>query len=111
MRKRFLLLLSVLLSVLLILTTVGCTSNRYKLTVGSHSNLLYEQPKKTYQAGETVVIKTTILMDASIMCFVNGESIGLETAIQKDGTYTHWEYYFEMPAQDVTVTFAIVGGM
>ncbi len=98
------------LALLLLLNLPGCPPNRYKLTVDDRDGLLYEQPDQKYYADDQVVIKTHILFDADIQCYVNGKSIGKQTAVKTGDEYTHWEYYFEMPAEDVTVTFEIVGG-
>ncbi len=89
---------------------VGCSTGSYKLTVNDREELLYEQPNKRYQAREEVVIKTHILTDVDMECFVNGKSVGKQTAVKTGDHYTHWEYYFEMPSEDVTITFEIVGG-
>ncbi len=73
-------------------------------------DLLYEDPSgRKYDAGESVVIKTHIIYDADIECYINGKSIGRYTVIETDGKYTHWEFYFEMPEENVTVELKIVG--
>ncbi len=89
---------------------IGCGADRYTLTVEDPNAFLYEQPSKQYHAGEDVIVKTYVVYDADMECFVNGESIGIQTAVKTGDEYTHWEYYFEMPAEDVTITFQIVGG-
>ncbi len=101
---------AIFFAMMLIFSVVGCTSDRYKLTVKDREELLYERPAQSYQAGEQVVIKPHILYDVDLVCFVNGKSIGKQTAVETGDKYTHWEYYFEMPAEDVTVSFEVVGG-
>ncbi len=100
--------LLVLLALALLL--VGCTPTRYRLTVEGDRDLLYESPEGRYLPDTQIVIKTHIIYDVGLECFVNGESIGTQTAVQTDGTYTHWEFYFTMPEENVTVTFETVGG-
>ncbi len=108
---RRLLVLGLILTMLLL--TVGCEiggEETYRLTVASGEELLHEQPAKRYCAGEQVTIKVGILYDADVECFVNGESIGIQTPIRVDDKYSHWEYYFTMPAENVSVTLKTVGG-
>ncbi|MBQ7913856.1 MAG: hypothetical protein IJ308_09025, partial [Clostridia bacterium] len=66
--------------------------------------------EKRYEAGETVIIKTAIVTDVSVEAFVNGESIGTQTAVKTGDEYTHWEFTFVMPECDVTLTFVISDG-
>ncbi len=91
------------------LSAASCRSEHYRLTVDDPYTLLHEQPEKEYRAGEHVTIKTGIVIDADVECFVNGESIGKQTVAMTGDKYTHWEFYFEMPAEDVTLTILIVG--
>ncbi len=72
--------------------------------------ILYEQPAAQYRAGERVTIKVHMFTDTDIECFVNGQSIGRQTPVDGEDGY-HWEYYFDMPAEDVTVTFREHGGL
>ncbi len=106
-------ILSLLLVLTMLITMVACSElnlDSYKLTIVDSSNLLYEQPSRRYEAGEQVVIKTKILYDADIECYANGKSLGGHKDIETDGKYTHWEFYFEMPAEDVTITFEVKDG-
>ncbi len=105
--------LSLLLVLIISITMVACSelnSDTYNLIIVDPSNLLYEQPSKSYEAGEQVVIKTKILYDADIECYANGKSLGGHEDIKTDGIYTHWEFYFEMLAEDVTITFEVKDG-
>ncbi len=97
--------------ILLLSAFAACTPPHYKLTVENADRYLYERPEKHYAEGDTVVIRTHIILDADLICFVNGKSIGTGKAIMTDGKYTHWEYTFTMPGEEVTVTFEVSGGM
>lgn len=97
---------------ILIFTMAGCAFDFYTLTVAEEDRAFLDMPPvRICRAGQQVVIKTHILYDAALECFVNGKSIGMPTPVQTGGTYTHWAFYFEMPAENVTVTFAVIGGM
>ncbi len=87
----------------------GCRPTRFQLTVEGGRDLLYESPEGRYDPDTEIVIKTHIVYDADVECFVNGKSIGTQTTIMTDGEYTHWEFYFTMPAEDVVVTLKTVG--
>ncbi len=91
-------------------TLLLSTSPKFSATVEDKSDLLFEPLKNEYMAGEKVTVKTHILYDAGINVYVNGESLGREEAIEVDGRYSHWEYYFTMPYEDVTITFGIYDG-
>ncbi len=104
-------IIALCLMMALMATIFSCTTNSYKLTVDDQYEILYDRPAKRYRAGDQVTIKTHILTDIDIECFINGKSIGKQTPVETDEHYTHWEYYFEMPAEDVTVTFKLIGGM
>ena len=66
---------------------------------------------RKYKEGEQVVVKTNIILDMSLTVYVNGKSIGTGKAIKTGDEYTHWEYYFTMPSEDVTITFEEKDGM
>ena len=68
---------------------------------------LLETPPQIIASGDTVVVKTVILHDADLEAFVNGKSIGKQTAVKTDGKYTHWEFSFLMPESDATLTFRV----
>ncbi len=107
MKKTISLLLAFLLFVM---PLCGCRPTRFELTVEGERDLLYESPEGRYDPDTEIVIKTHIVYDADVECFVNGKSIGTQTTIMTDGEYTHWEFYFTMPAEDVVVTLKTVGG-
>ncbi len=103
-------LLALLMTAFLLISMVACSGNSYKVTVDDQDITLYEPLSKRYEAGEQVVIKTHMATDISVECFVNGKSVGTQTAIKTGDNYTHWEFYFEMPAEDVTITFEVRDG-
>ncbi len=57
------------------------------------------------KAGDSVEIKTSVLYDADILIYVDGQTIEKS---HYDSDY--WGYLFEMPDKDVTVTMEIVDG-
>ena len=83
----------------------------YSVTVEGGDEFLCENLNRKYKQGEQVVIKTNIILDMSLTVYVNGESIGSGKAIKTGDKYTHWEYYFTMPSEDVTITFEEKDGM
>ncbi len=83
----------------------------YSVTVEDGDEYLYENLNRKYKEGEQVVIKTNIILDMSLTVYVNGGSIGMGKAIKTGDEYTHWEYYFTMPSEDVTITFEEKDGM
>lgn len=83
----------------------------YSVTVEDGDEFLYENLNLKYKEGEQVVIKTNIILDMSLTVYVNGKSIGTGKAIKTGDEYTHWEYYFTMPSEDVTITFEEKDGM
>lgn len=82
----------------------------YSLTVVDPSNLLIEPLKDNYKAGETVIVKVNILMDADVIAYLDGQNIGKYEVIETNGEYTHWEFHFTMPDHDATLTFEIKDG-
>ena len=68
--------------------------------------LLYEELKHTYYAGEIVSVKISMVTDTGFLFFVNGEEI---TDYQDvDGLY--WEFTFPMPACETYVHFKTYDG-
>ena len=65
--------------------------------------------QKDYRPGQAITIKTGILHDADLELYVNGVFISKQTAVKTDGTYTHWEFYFTMPEQDVVILLQTSG--
>ena len=83
----------------------------YSVTVEDGDEFLYENLSRKYKEGEQVVMKTNSILDMSLTVYVNGKSIGTGKAIKTGDEYTHWEYYFTMPSEDVTITFEEKDGM
>ena len=83
----------------------------YSVTVEGGDEFLYENLSRKYKEGEQVVVKTNIILDMSLTVYVNGKSLGSEKAIKTGDRYTHWEYYFTMPSENVTITFEEKDGM
>ena len=87
----------------------ACGGKKYRLTVEDPNEYLIEKLKKRYAAGETVTVKTTILYDAGLSVYLDGVALDHGLGTSPDG-YTHWEYYFVMPAHDAVLTFEVFGG-
>ena len=100
----------VLALITLLFCFFGCDNGKsYKVTV-ENEEYLYERLERRYKAGDQVVVKCHMMTDVSLIVYMNGESLGQEKAIKIDGVYTHWEYYFTMPSEDVTLTFEVKDG-
>lgn len=101
MKKIYILLLVMLYLFLL----VACNGNddivpegEYALTVEDKYNSLYEPLKKSYKPGETVLVKTHLVMDVATIVELNGEkSIKIRTVQDENGHYIYNEYEFVMP--------------
>ncbi|MBO5262364.1 MAG: hypothetical protein J6B45_04895 [Clostridia bacterium] len=85
----------------------------YALTVEEeHKGLLYEPLKKSYKAGEKVIVKTHILMDASVVVKLNGESVGPQKSVKdENGRFIYNEQEFIMPPQNSVLSLTVGGGM
>ena len=85
---------------------VGCSnSKKYKLTVDDPNNFIIEKMNKEYFSGEKVIVKTSILYDVDLKLFLDDEFVCSQTVINDNGTYTHWEFYFTMPAKNAKISF------
>ncbi len=73
-------------------------------------NLLLTPLMPYYYENTPVTVQTNILCDADLELYVNGEFVCKQTAIETNGTYTHWEFYFTMPAQDAVIQLKVRGG-
>ncbi len=97
--------------VVLVTSVAACTENdAYRLTVQDPHGYIIEDLQERYKAGETITVKTTIICDASLVAFLDGISLGAETPVQTGDRYTHWEFYFEMPAHDAVLSFELKDG-
>lgn len=81
---------------------------RYTLTVNDPEGWLLEQPENRYCAGETITVKTEVLLDTDLEAILDGVSIGTQTAVRTGEEY-HWEYTFTMPDHDATLSFRLSG--
>ncbi len=93
----------------------SCSVNTYELTVdvSAASGVKFiEKLEKRYGAGTEVTVKMHILTDVDVVGYLNGKSLGRQTAIKTGNEYTHWEFYFTMPKKDATLRFeiSVVGG-
>ncbi|MCH5351475.1 MAG: hypothetical protein J1F39_05870 [Clostridiales bacterium] len=82
----------------------------YTLNVIDLDNYIIERLNGTYKAGTSVTVKTEVLLDVDMIAYLNGESLGRQTAVLENDEY-HWEFYFTMPECDSTLTFELSGGM
>ena len=92
-------------------TVQGANDVEYSLTVYDPSGYIIEPLQRTYKAGEKVTVKTEIIYDVDLVAFLDGISLGIETPVKTDDYYTHWEFYFIMPAHDAALSFELCGGM
>ena len=87
----------------------GCTA-KYKLSIKNEPNIAVLSRLKTrYAAGEQVMVVTEVVLDADVEVFLNGQSIGKQTAVYTENGY-QWEYYFDMPARNAVLKFEIISG-
>ena len=86
------------------------SAQNYKLTVQDPDGYLIEDLRDEYQAGKEVVVKTTVLSDGDLVAYLDGVCLGLETQVYESGAY-HWEFYFDMPAHDAILSFALSDGL
>ena len=87
---------------LLLMLPLACVQKpKYRVIA---ENDLFVDLKDRYAEGETVRLKTYILMDASPTVTVDGERLSPEV----DG-YEYLVYTFTMPAHDVTVSYSLGG--
>lgn len=91
-------------------TVSGSDTAEYRLNVYDPNGYIIEPLKETYMAGENVIVKTEVLFDVDMITYLDGVSLGVQTAVLENDEY-HWEYYFVMPSHDATLTFTLSGGM
>ena len=110
-------LLIFILSFIFVFMLVACDDEvvpegEYTLSVEGENSLLYEPLKSSYKAGEKVIVKTNILMDASVQVRLNGERIvGKELIEDENGHYLYNQSEFVMPAQNSVLSLTVSGGM
>ena len=103
--------ISLLLGILLLLCSfcllATACGEKYQLTVIDPSNLIVEPLKNSYKVGKIVTVKVDILMDAYVVVYLDGKECKKS---QTDGESPYWEFYFEMPDRDATLTLEIKEG-
>ena len=70
--------------------------------------ILLEQPRRRYEAGEQVTIKTETLHDAGISASLNGQSVE-KRGVRTENGY-HLEFTFVMPEGDAVLRFEVTDG-
>ena len=85
----------------------ACAGNR--LTIEKpNAVILLEQPRRRYEAGEQVTIKTETLHDAGISASLNGQSVE-KRGVRTENGY-HLEFTFVMPEGDAVLRFEVTDG-
>ncbi len=70
------------------------------------ASFLLEPLPQEYPAGQEVILMTSIICDADLHLYVNGEFVCSETTLED-----HWEFSFIMPEKDTTIELRTHGGM
>lgn len=100
MKKSFVRIILSIIVCFVAFASCGCNNtSKYSLTVECENGLLYEPLGKSYNAGETVTVKTHIVCDAVLVATINGAPLQ-HTPVSENGTYTHWEFTFIMPNKE-----------
>lgn len=84
---------------------------KYSLTAGEGEDFLLEPLPAEARAGERILFRTDILMDADIVAYLNGERLSAYTPVQEDGDFVAWEFAFTMPAEDAVIDLKVEGGL
>ena len=84
---------------------------KYSLTAGEGADFLLEPLPAEARAGERILFRTDILMDADIVAYLNGERLPAYTPVQEDGDFVAWEFGFTMPAEDAVIDLKVEGGL
>lgn len=86
--------------------------SEYTLTVEGHEELLFEPLEKSYKAGQSIFIKTHIVMDGNAVAKLNGEDpISKRLISDENGRYAYYENEFVMPAKNSVLSLTVSGGM
>ena len=85
----------------------------YKVTiVENRYDKFFDKPTGEYfEAGTVITIHCYPIMDADLVMYINGERIGIQHSVEGEDGYYIWEYSFVVPAEDITITFQMSGGM
>ena len=84
---------------------------KYSLTAGEGADFLLEPLPAEARAGERILFRMDILMDADIVAYLNGERLPAYTPVQEDGDFVAWEFAFTMPAEDAVIDLKVEGGL
>ena len=83
-----------------------------RLSVNDPYNDLYEPLKEYYKPGETIIVKTHLVMDATVVVELNGaKPVRVELISDENGNYLYNEHEFKMPAKDSVLNLFTKGGM
>lgn len=90
---------------------VNAPGEKYSLTAGEGADFLLEPLPAAARAGERILFRTDILMDADIVAYLNGERLPAYTPVQEGGDFVAWEFAFTMPAEDAVIDLKVEGGL
>ena len=113
MKKLFILILSFVFVIML----VSCgqepiPEGEYLLSVEAESHALYEPLKRSYKAGETVIVKTDLVTDTDEYVELNGaKPISSSVVKDENGRYIYNQYIFTMPAKSSLLEIKYKEGM
>lgn len=114
--KKLIIISIALLCLVLLASCVGkdkIPEGEYELTVvDDYPSILCEPLEKSYKPGETIIVKTGLVCDASYRIILNGEkAIKHELVQDENGRYSHHEWVFKMPAKDSILEIQWHSGM
>jgi len=85
---------------------IGCNkTNKYHLDVDDPDNYILEELDKKYYSGEKITVKASIIHDVDLNLYLDNKFECSQTVIEENGNYTHWEFYFTMPAHNTKISF------
>ena len=101
MKKIFILILSFIFVIMLVsCSEEAIPEGEYLLSVEAESHALYEPLKRSYKAGETIVVKTDLVTDTDEYVELNGaKPISSSVVKDENGKYIYNQYIFTMPAK------------
>ncbi|MCR5079708.1 MAG: hypothetical protein K6B65_07320 [Bacilli bacterium] len=75
---------------------------KYALSLTGHTEFLLEPLEPSYPAGVTIEVVTSVIYDADLNIYLDGEKIAQEIMESEN-----WRYSFTMPSHDATLDFRI----
>ena len=113
MKKIFILILSFIFVIMLVsCSEEAIPEGEYLLSVEAESHALYEPLKRSYKAGETVIVKTDLVTDTDEYVELNGaKSISSSVVQDENGKYIYKQYIFTMPAMNSLLEIKYKEGM